>query len=110
MHHSILLGIGTGRCGLASLARVLNRQTEAQSSFEEPPLLPWRHTDGQRVLGERFARFRREAEKGRKKAASPFRTLFARSFRTLLFARLGVVASFYLHYAECWEHRERRIR
>jgi hypothetical protein len=55
---SIVLGIGTGRCGLRSLAKILNQQPETQSSYEEPPLLPWKPTDGERVLRERFARFR----------------------------------------------------
>lgn len=34
MTQSIILGIGTGRCGLASLAKLLNQQTEANCSFE----------------------------------------------------------------------------
>jgi hypothetical protein len=29
MKQSIILGMGTGRCGLASLAELLSRQTEA---------------------------------------------------------------------------------
>ena len=58
MNQSIVLGIGTGRCGLRSLAKVLNQQAETQSSYEEPPLLPWRFSDGERVIRERFARFR----------------------------------------------------
>jgi hypothetical protein len=55
---SIILGIGTGRCGTGSLAKVLNQQTDAVCSFEEPPLLPWKAADGPRVIRERFARFR----------------------------------------------------
>ena len=58
MKQSIILGIGTGRCGLASLAKILNHQPDAQCSYEDAPLLPWLHTDGQRVIRERFARFR----------------------------------------------------
>ena len=42
MNQSIVLGIGTGRCGLRSLAKILNQQPETQSSYEEPPLLPWK--------------------------------------------------------------------
>jgi len=42
MKQSIVLGIGTGCCGLASLARVLNLQAEANCSREEPPWLEWR--------------------------------------------------------------------
>lgn len=78
MNQSIVLGIGSGRCGTLSLARVLNQQPDAQSSYEEPPLLPWNRTDGERLLRERFARFRRMGK-----------------------ARiLGDVASFYLPYIE----------
>jgi len=58
MKQSIVLGIGTGRCGTASLAKILNEQPDAVCSFDEPPRLPWKHADGQRVLRERFARFR----------------------------------------------------
>jgi hypothetical protein len=58
MAQSIILGIGTGRCGMASLARVLNQQPDAQCSYDEPPLLPWDHDDGPQILRARFARFR----------------------------------------------------
>ena len=57
MNQSIVLGIGTGRCGLRSLAKILNQQPETQSSYEEPPLLPWSGRR-ERVIRERFARFR----------------------------------------------------
>ena len=46
MNQSIVLGIGTGRCGLRSLAKILNQQPETQSSYEEPPLLPWKLSEG----------------------------------------------------------------
>jgi hypothetical protein len=75
---SIVLGIGTGRCGLRSLAAVLNRQQDAQSSYEEPPWLPWERRGGQQVLRDRFARFRQNGKK----------------------PLLGDVASFYLPYLE----------
>ena len=39
---SIILGIGTGRCGTASLAKILNQQPDTVCSFDEPPLLPWK--------------------------------------------------------------------
>ena len=78
MNQSIILGIGTGRCGTASLAKVLNQQTDAVCSFDEPPLLPWKHTDGARIIRERFARFRLHGK--------------AR--------RLGDCGSFYLPYLE----------
>ena len=78
MKQSIILGIGTGRCGTGSLAKVLNQQGDTVCSYEEPPLLPWRAVDARRVLRERFARFRTHAK-----------------------ARLlGDVALFYLPYLE----------
>ena len=79
MKQYIILGIGTGRCGTGSLARVLNQQPDAVCSYDEPPLLPWKRSDdGQRMLRERFARFRLHAAKG----------------------ILGDVARFYLPYVE----------
>ncbi len=42
MKQSIILGIGTGRCGTASLAKILNQQPDTVCSFDEPPLLPWK--------------------------------------------------------------------
>ena len=78
MRQSIILGVGTGRCGSFSLVRVLNLQKEAQCSHEEPPLLPWKRNDGPRVIRERFARFRQFGKK----------------------RLLGDVASFYLPYLE----------
>jgi len=38
----IVLGIGTGQCGLERLAAAVNRQPEAQSAYEEAPWLEWR--------------------------------------------------------------------
>ena len=61
MKQSIILGVGTGRCGTGSLAKVLNEQNEAVCSYEEPPLLPWRAADAA-LLRERFARFRTHAK------------------------------------------------
>jgi hypothetical protein len=75
---SIILGIGTGRCGMASLAKVLSQQPEMVCSHDEPPLLPWKNSEGRRLIPERFARFRKHAK-----------------------ARLlGDVAHFYLPYLE----------
>jgi hypothetical protein len=45
MKQSIILGIGTGRCGMASLAKVLGQQADAVCSYDEPPPLPWRLGD-----------------------------------------------------------------
>jgi hypothetical protein len=78
MSPSIILGIGSGRCGTFSLAHVLNRQPGVEVSHEDPPLLPWRRETGEAVIRERFARFRRSR-------SGPI---------------LGDVASFYLPYVE----------
>lgn len=72
----IVLGIGSGRCGTLSLARVLSRQPGVMVSHEDPPLLPWERDPDNRVLRERFARWR----------------------RTRQAAIVGDVASFYLPY------------
>ncbi len=78
MNQRIILGIGTGQCGTFSLASVLDRQADAQVSHQEPPRLPWRRPTGDRVIRQRFARFRQNR-------AAPV---------------LGDVASFYLPYVE----------
>jgi hypothetical protein len=78
MKQSIILGIGTGRCGIGSLAKVLNQQKDAQCAFEDPPLLPWSRSDDPGMIQRRFARFRR--------------------FGTAKL--LGDAASFYLPYLE----------
>ena len=78
MTQSIVLGIGSGRCGASSLAAVLNHQPGVQVNHEEPPLLPWKREPGEHVIRERLARFRRTRD-----------------------AHLvGDVASFYLPYLE----------
>jgi hypothetical protein len=78
MTSRIILGIGSGRCGTFSLARLLNQQPDAQVAYESPPLLPWLRPAGDRILRERFARFRRLGTAG----------------------TLGDVASFYLPYID----------
>jgi hypothetical protein len=88
MNQSIVLGIGTGRCGLRSLAKLLNQQPDAQSSYEEPPLLPWIPRDAERVVRERFARFRQNGHR----------------------AILCDVASFYLPYVDAAIAAEPGIR
>ena len=78
MSQKIVLGIGTGRCGMSSLAKILNQQPDMVCSHEEPPLLPWHHADGQDAVRQRFARFRLHGQA----------------------SLLGDVASFYLPYLE----------
>jgi hypothetical protein len=62
MKRTIVLGIGAGRCGLRSLAKMLGAQPCVSASCESPPLLPWQQAAEQDVLTERFARLRRHAE------------------------------------------------
>jgi len=73
---------------MKSLTKVLNQQPETEASYEEPPLLPWSVADSQRVVRERFARFRQN-----------------RRGRTLCDA-----ASFYLPYLEAAIAAEPGIR
>jgi hypothetical protein len=49
---------GSGRCGLASLVGLLNRQPGTQATLEEPPLLPWIPADPD-VIRRRLERMRR---------------------------------------------------
>ncbi|MGA2258113.1 MAG: hypothetical protein ABSG53_25895, partial [Thermoguttaceae bacterium] len=88
MNQSIILGIGTGRCGLKALAKLLNQQPDVLSSYEELPFLPWQVADGERVIKARFARFRSTGH-GR---------------------ILGDMASFYLPYLEIAMAAEPGIR
>jgi hypothetical protein len=74
-----LLIVDPGRCGLVSLLDLLNRQPATKVSLEEPPLLAWqRPPHGDRIMPERFARWRRHCGPG----------------------VLGDAASFYLPYLD----------
>lgn len=75
---SLILGIGTGRCGTHTLAEVLNAQPGAHVTHEHPPLLPWHPSPGRPGIRERLQRYRR-TRRGR---------------------FIGDVASFYLPYIE----------
>ncbi len=55
----ILLGIGSGRCGTLSLARLLDAQTGSSVSHERRPLLPWVDEPGHDVVRRRLARLKR---------------------------------------------------
>jgi hypothetical protein len=78
LNNRTVLIVGSGRCGLASLAEVLNRQPGTKVSVAEPPLLPWKRTPGERLIPERLARLRRARGAG----------------------IVGDAASFYLPYLE----------
>ena len=82
----IILGLGTGQCGLKLLADILNAQAGARITFEEPPFLPWEYAPGKLVgcedfvpgISERFQRWRKMRTEN----------------------LIGDVASFYLPYVE----------
>jgi len=73
----MIVGIGSGRCGTLSLARLLDKQPNANVTHERRPLLPWSPTDRKRLVAERIA-----------------------SLRTGAGGLVGDVASFYLPYVE----------
>lgn len=72
-----LLGLGSGRCGTLSLARLLNQQPNAHVTHEARPLLPWNAKNRDTLVAERIARF-----------------------NTAQARLVGDVASFYLPYVE----------
>lgn len=74
----VILGMGTGQCGLERLVEILNRQPRTRVSFEEMPWLPWRIEPNAPGLPERLNRL-----------------LATRSE-----AVIGDVASFYLPHLE----------
>jgi len=51
---TIVIGLGTGRCGTLSLARTLSAQAEASVTHEERPLLPWDAEDRGRIVASRI--------------------------------------------------------
>ena len=54
----IVLGLGTGQCGLNLLAEILNQQVDAAVTLEERPLLPWNPQPNWPGLRERIARWK----------------------------------------------------
>ncbi|MGN6546966.1 MAG: hypothetical protein ACTHK7_18065 [Aureliella sp.] len=73
-----VFGIGTGRCGTLSLARLLNSQVDVKVTHEMRPLLDWDapHDEQRRIARARLERLARESDAG----------------------LVGDVASFYLPY------------
>jgi hypothetical protein len=68
---SVVLGIGTGRCGLRALVDLFDRQPGVRAHVAEPPLLPWRAPDDARI-GERLRRLRRTREASIVADVAPF--------------------------------------
>jgi hypothetical protein len=62
MTAQLILGVGAGRSGLASLAELLSRQPGTRATRAEPPLLPWKHTAPGRLIRERLARLRKSRD------------------------------------------------
>jgi hypothetical protein len=56
MPRRIVLGMGTGQCGLRLLVEILNRQAETRVTYEEAPWLPWRSDPSSPGLPERLNR------------------------------------------------------
>src|SRR5262245_5685242 len=57
MSRRVVLGMGTGQCGLRLLVEILNRQPATRVTFEEAPWLPWRCDPAAPGLPERLQRF-----------------------------------------------------
>lgn len=54
----VVLGLGSGQCGFHLLVEILRRQPDARITFEQPPVLPWKQTDGWPGIRERIARWK----------------------------------------------------
>lgn len=57
MPRQILLGMGTGGCGLELLTEIWRQQPHCRATFQQPPLLPWVSRNSQREIQERFTRW-----------------------------------------------------
>lgn len=60
LQRRVVLGTGSGRCGLASLTRLLNSQPGTAVSHEQPPLMPWVPDLSRPGMKERFQRMSEE--------------------------------------------------
>ncbi len=69
---SVVLGMGTGRCGLHILADLLDHQPGVRATASEPPLLPWRPISVAPGIAERFRRLRRTRKVPIVADAAPF--------------------------------------
>ncbi|MBQ3225614.1 MAG: hypothetical protein IJB48_01005 [Clostridia bacterium] len=92
----IVLGLGTGQCGLKLLADILNAQQDCAISYEDPRSLPWKHNPAHLVGCENFIPSIKEC--------------FVRWNNTRSESILGDVASFYLPYVEEAMSAEENIR
>src|SRR5262245_41770041 len=56
MSRRIILGMGTGQCGLRLLVEILNRQPATRVTYDEAPWLTWRSDPSAPGLAERLSR------------------------------------------------------
>jgi len=61
--HQLVLGIGSGRCGSLSLAKLLDGQAESAVTHETRPLFPWASGCRKALVTERIASLRRKSAK-----------------------------------------------
>ncbi|MEE8342809.1 MAG: hypothetical protein V3R51_03310 [Gammaproteobacteria bacterium] len=57
MHKQVVVGMGTGRCGTASLCALLNQQPGTSITHEQYPLLPWQLSP--RILAKKLSQISR---------------------------------------------------
>lgn len=57
MHKQVVVGLGTGRCGTASLCGLLNQQPGTSITHEQYPLLPWQLSP--RILAKKLSQMSR---------------------------------------------------
>lgn len=89
MNSRIVLGMGTGQCGLQGLADVLNRQPGCALTYQQAPLLPWVMPASSRPL------LQQRLERMRGASGAPI---------------VGDAASFYLPHAGEFLEREPNLR
>jgi hypothetical protein len=56
MSQQLILGIGTGQCGLELLVQILNQQQNSTVTYEQPPYLPWIVNAGRPGIHQRLER------------------------------------------------------
>ncbi len=92
----LVIGIGTGRCGTVSLARLLNKQDGCKVTHEAEPLMPWLKEEATQEEREILRRVY-----GLEDPMQPYRIHAERFKERLKTHRLvGDVASFWLPYLD----------
>ncbi len=57
-YRQLVIGLGPGQCGLATLANLLNQQFQTEFTYQQPPLLPWQVRTDRSQLTDRMNRWR----------------------------------------------------